>query len=286
MATQDTYKRKEVVTGSAIYEGETKNGMKHGVGTLSWDDGDQYIGEFENDEKVRGTFNWKGGDQYAGDWKHSLMHGRGIYTYRNGRRYEGEWVGGYKEGKGIFTWPNGDKYDGEFHRDQCHGEGTQEYADGRVYRGQWAHNKKQGYGVMIWKNKEKSQGYWHDNLVNGVAIYTESNGKRYLERWKNGVRETLPANARIELKRSEEEMKQYLKATESPAWAPDHDFKLCLQCDSPFGVVNRRHHCRHCGGVFCNTCTSKRISVPRLRIDEPCRVCDECFILIQTAPYD
>ena len=32
---------KEVVTGSATYEGETKASMKHGMGTLTWDDGDQ-----------------------------------------------------------------------------------------------------------------------------------------------------------------------------------------------------------------------------------------------------
>lgn len=34
-------RNKEVVTGSATYEGETKDGMKHGMGTLTWDDGDQ-----------------------------------------------------------------------------------------------------------------------------------------------------------------------------------------------------------------------------------------------------
>ena len=75
--------------------------MKHGMGTLTWDDGDMYIGEFENDEKTRGTFNWKGGDSYTGEWKNSLMHGYGTYTYRNGRKYEGQWDGGYKEGFGM-----------------------------------------------------------------------------------------------------------------------------------------------------------------------------------------
>jgi hypothetical protein len=40
MATRDKDK-KDVVIGCATYEGETKNGMKHGMGTLTWDDGDQ-----------------------------------------------------------------------------------------------------------------------------------------------------------------------------------------------------------------------------------------------------
>ena len=42
--------KKDVVIGCATYEGETKNGMKHGMGTLTWDDGDQYVGEFKNDD--------------------------------------------------------------------------------------------------------------------------------------------------------------------------------------------------------------------------------------------
>ena len=34
-------REKEVVIGLATYEGETKNGLKHGKGTLIWDGGDQ-----------------------------------------------------------------------------------------------------------------------------------------------------------------------------------------------------------------------------------------------------
>jgi len=272
-------RRKEVVTGSATYEGETKNGMKHGVGTLTWDDGDQYVGEFDNDEKVRGTFHWKGGDHYTGDWKNSLMHGTGTYTYRNGRKYEGEWEGGFKEGKGLFTWPNGDRYEGQFHKDQCHGFGIQTYADERVYKGNWFQNKKHGFGVMYWSNGEKTQGLWQNSLLCGTAIFTDVDGKRYEEKWKSGNRE----GAKIPLKRKEEEMKTILKSTEPPQWIPDNDFKTCFKCDTPFTVMNRRHHCRHCGAIFCGNCTTKKIEIARLRFAEPVRVCDECFIAIQTA---
>jgi hypothetical protein len=56
MAEDLSNKGKEVVTGSATYEGETLDGMKHGEGTLTWDDGDKFEGVFHKDEKVRGTF--------------------------------------------------------------------------------------------------------------------------------------------------------------------------------------------------------------------------------------
>ena len=52
----DPNRGKEVVTGSATYEGETLDGMKHGEGTLTWDDGDKFEGIFHKDEKVKGTF--------------------------------------------------------------------------------------------------------------------------------------------------------------------------------------------------------------------------------------
>jgi len=208
------------------------------------------------------------------------MHGKGTYIYRNGRKYEGEWVGGYKEGYGTFSWPNGDRYEGYFHKDQCHGFGIQTYADERVYKGFWDRNKKHGWGVMYWSNGEKTQGYWSQNALNGTAIFTEmeGEGKRYQEVWKNGTRE----GGRIPLKRTDAEMKGLLKRTESPQWIPDATAKACFKCTTPFTVVNRRHHCRHCGLIFCSECTTKRVEIPRLKFSEPVRVCDECYIGIQT----
>jgi len=271
--------KKEVVTGSATYEGETKDGMKHGMGTLTWDDGDQYVGEFSHDEKTIGTFRWKGGDTYTGEWKASLMHGKGTYTYKNGRMYEGEWVSGYKQGYGVFTWPNGDKYEGFFLKDQCHGPGKMTYADERVYKGEWAQNKKHGYGCMSLPNGEKIQGFWSNNILNGPAIFTETNGDRWEEVHKDGIVE----GARKPLKRKADEMARLMARTEPAEWAPDSDFKNCYRCDNPFGLVNRRHHCRHCGLVFCADCCSKKIEVPRIpSIEKPCRVCEECFLSIAT----
>lgn len=252
--------------------------MKHGLGTLRWDDGDEYVGQFSEDEKTVGTFNWKGGDSYTGEWKHSLMHGYGVYTYRNGRKYEGHWEGGFKEGKGIFTWPNGDKYEGQFHKDQCHGFGKQTYADERVYMGEWFQNKKHGYGTMTWSNGEKTQGQWQNNLLTGNAIFTDTKGVRHEEKWKNGTRD----QGRIVLRRKDDEMQQLLQATNPPTWAPDRDYNNCYKCDALFTVMFRRHHCRHCGFVFCGDCTEKKVPIPQLRFNEPVRVCDECFIALKT----
>lgn len=38
------------------------------------------------------------------------------------------------------------------------------------------------------------------------------------------------------------------------SWIPDEAASVCGGCHRGFTLVRRRHHCRSCGGVFCNTC--------------------------------
>lgn len=65
-------------------------------------------------------------------------------------------------------------------------------------------------------------------------------------------------------------------------WMPDQSCRVCYECDSQFTVFNRRHHCRHCGRVFCARCTSNSVPIPssdpRIREEsEKIRVCNFCF---------
>lgn len=66
-------------------------------------------------------------------------------------------------------------------------------------------------------------------------------------------------------------------------WMPDHSCRVCYECDSQFTIFNRRHHCRHCGRVFCAWCTTNSVpapsSDPRIPREEceKIRVCNFCF---------
>ncbi|CCD25432.1 ESCRT-0 subunit protein VPS27 NDAI_0F01130 [Naumovozyma dairenensis CBS 421] len=51
----------------------------------------------------------------------------------------------------------------------------------------------------------------------------------------------------------------------------------CMVCSKKFSLLNRRHHCRSCGGIFCQEHSSHNIELPDLGIYEPVRVCDNCF---------
>ena len=82
-------------------------------------------------------------------------------------------------------------------------------------------------------------------------------------------------------------LKSVYKASEPfellPNMVPDETSTRCLKCTKEFGkLVNRLHHCRCCGMLICDGCSSKR-TVVRLPAqddslnEKPQRVCDWCF---------
>ncbi len=68
-----------------------------------------------------------------------------------------------------------------------------------------------------------------------------------------------------------------------PTWEQDAEASQCYSCSTPFTFVERRHHCRRCGNVFCQACSSHRAKLLLFQVREPARVCDECF---QLAPRE
>eukprot|EP01065_Artemidia_motanka_P025971 TRINITY_DN3090_c0_g1_i1.p1 TRINITY_DN3090_c0_g1~~TRINITY_DN3090_c0_g1_i1.p1 ORF type:complete len:1228 (+),score=-6.08 TRINITY_DN3090_c0_g1_i1:519-3686(+) len=57
-------------------------------------------------------------------------------------------------------------------------------------------------------------------------------------------------------------------------WQPDEEVDQC-RCGLQFSILSRRHHCRNCGCVFCDACTTSRCLVP-MHGDKAVRVCDQC----------
>ncbi|KAJ4887296.1 phosphoinositide binding [Raphanus sativus] len=63
------------------------------------------------------------------------------------------------------------------------------------------------------------------------------------------------------------------------------DASHCQGCSSQFTFINRKHHCRRCGGLFCGSCTQQRMSL-RGQGDTPVRICDPCKTLEEAARFE
>lgn len=62
-----------------------------------------------------------------------------------------------------------------------------------------------------------------------------------------------------------------------PRWVLDDEVQNCATCSVGFIWVNRRHHCRYCGQIFCDQCSSYRCLLPReFGLRDPQRVCGPC----------
>lgn len=86
----------------------------------------------------------------------------------------------------------------------------------------------------------------------------------------------------------------------APEWREDKECKECFRCRQVFTTFNRKvkknvfffsnfrhvgvfqHHCRACGDIFCDKCSSKQCPIPKFGIDRDVRVCDLCYEKLTT----
>lgn len=79
------------------------------------------------------------------------------------------------------------------------------------------------------------------------------------------------------------------EAMRPPLWAskdPSVDVQACIICRSTWGLLRRAHHCRNCGYLVCNQCSSKSwpsaMLPPTYHNNEKyVRVCDSCHVLTE-----
>jgi hypothetical protein len=82
-------------------------------------------------------------------------------------------------------------------------------------------------------------------------------------------------------------------------WKLDSEKAACEKCNKKFGVFTRQHHCRRCGGLFCDACSSKKADLAfaltgaerggviqqtaTAQNVKRARVCDACYNLVTSS---
>ena len=166
--TLHTTQSKVAFANGGRYEGEFKDGNRHGRGIEYFSDGSRYEGEFKDNQRHgRGIECYADGGRYEGEFKDNEKHGRGIEHSANGHRYEGEFRNNKIIGRGILYFTNGGRYEGEFKDGNRHGRGIEYFSDGGRYEGEFKDNQRHGHGIEYDANGGRYEGSFQNDQRHG-----------------------------------------------------------------------------------------------------------------------
>lgn len=66
-------------------------------------------------------------------------------------------------------------------------------------------------------------------------------------------------------------------------WQPNEEVQACPDCREAFGWLKRKHHCRICGRVLCDTCCQNAMMIDVLDSWSPSRLCASCHQLTHSS---
>ncbi|VDN98138.1 unnamed protein product [Rodentolepis nana] len=71
-----------------------------------------------------------------------------------------------------------------------------------------------------------------------------------------------------------EHAEERVRSLSTAKWMSDSEATSCALCDARFSLSKRKHHCRNCGLIFCQECSSFKMPLPSS--SKPVRVCETC----------
>eukprot|EP01034_Spumella_vulgaris_P022072 gene22072-28167_t len=122
-----------------------------------------------------------------------------------------------------------------------------------------------------------------DSLYDSDRTFmVESPAKSFIVRTKNEAERNEWLKAIKDAIQKQRERISHQRGSVAPLWIPDATSTQCQKCHDKFTLLNRRHHCRNCGGIVCDTCSNQRILVSHVDEKKEVRVCTQCHYLLSS----
>ncbi len=158
----------DLLMPEGYYTGETRNGLRHGKGTMHYSDG----------------------KTCTGDWANGQANGEVEFKSKDGKIiYKGQMVNGLANGKGVMVNTRSRQYyEGEFKDSLYHGYGKLYKANNELlYEGFWENGKQTGHGTSYVGGKRSYVGDWKNGRPDGQGTsFSEDGAILYSGTWKEG----------------------------------------------------------------------------------------------------
>lgn len=155
-----------------VYKGEMSAEKRNGMGKLTIDGKDVFVGEFKDDTIEGGGIYLRGGDSYyIGAWHDGKLSGYGM-DVDNGKFTCQYWLDGELVGRNpVIEKPRYIAYSNGY------------------YLGEVKDGVPHGNGKYVWNNGSSFEGTWVDGLVNGSGVLSFPNNLGFfIGFWEDGRR--------------------------------------------------------------------------------------------------
>uniref|UniRef100_A0A8C5N9V5 RUN and FYVE domain containing 2 n=1 Tax=Gouania willdenowi TaxID=441366 RepID=A0A8C5N9V5_GOUWI len=127
----------------------------------------------------------------------------------------------------------------------------------------------------------KIEREWRQALQNDLDREKETVAQLSTEALQiNGLKKASDTHRCVQISKLKiEDIKEANKALQGgQVWLKDKEATHCKLCEKEFSISRRKHHCRNCGEIFCNSCSDNELPLPAS--PKPVRVCDTCHALL------
>lgn len=188
-------------SGQSCYEGEWRDGMRHGSGEQRYANGSVYRGSWANNTRHgRGTLRYASGDVYEGEWEDDVPSGSGVMGWVDATQlfykevYTGQWRKGRPAGAGQSTYVSASRRSAATPAAAAVGSPppppspSQPLPDPslfmapadallNVYVGAYRDGQRDGLGVFYYADGSCYQGRWSAGVKCGPGSFTSAVGE-------------------------------------------------------------------------------------------------------------